>query len=104
MNRIYSNIKKIALSLLVVGLAIGFSAYTTTEKIVKLDTFYYGHIGGGVYQLIGNSYNPTACNEATLAPCIYSSEEELPEGFTLGETSEPEDIVKVGSEDAEYEF
>jgi hypothetical protein len=44
MKKLSLNIKKIALSLLVVGLAVGFSAFTNTENSSRFLKTYY-HLG-----------------------------------------------------------
>lgn len=74
MNKISSNIKKIALSLLVAGLAVGFSAF----KSVESRTLEQWHFKAGEplsnadipgsYELVTSP--PQTCNSIPGKPCI----------------------------------
>lgn len=72
MNRIYSNIKKTALSLLVVGLAIGFSASKDAQAKEKASRFakIYYLLPTGIY----SSSQPTnsSCQAGASTPCTLN--------------------------------
>ncbi|WGQ09901.1 hypothetical protein QG516_25645 [Pedobacter gandavensis] len=80
MNKISSNIKKIALSLLVVGLAVGFSAFqsTVTTPSAKFAISYYGwNEDLQQYQkLPGAPPNLNPCEEVGVQKCaVYLDSE-----------------------------
>lgn len=77
MKNLSLNIKKIALSLMVVGLAVGFSAFTSVEKQTKLAPFYYG-FNGVEYQLIGSDYDPNNCISGTERCVVESPDDTNP--------------------------
>lgn len=66
MNKIHSNIKKIALSLLVVGLVISTQAFKSTEKeVATKSTFATANYGYNItnerYELISGTPNTLLC-------------------------------------------
>lgn len=77
MKKLSLNIKKIALSLLVVGLAVGFSAFTSAKKTdqIKLAPFYYGYVlNDNVYRLISETTEPTGdCISSGTNQCVVIS-------------------------------
>lgn len=74
MNRIYSNIKQIALSLLVVGLAISTQSFiNSSKKIVDPNWVYVQDAASGLYEKITfSSYNPSLCESETTNPCSFT--------------------------------
>lgn len=74
MNKLSSNIKKIALSLLVVGLAVGFSAFKSVEsRALEQWHFKAGEPLSnadvpGSYELVTSP--PQSCNNLPGKPCI----------------------------------
>ena len=69
MNKISSNIKKIALSLLVVGLAVGFSAFNYTKKSESTVHRFYNKSGSST-PLVKTNYifqtSSDLCDEASI--------------------------------------
>lgn len=90
MNKISSNIKKIALSLLVVGLAVGFSAFKNTQKLA-LEQWHFKTgepIGNarvpGSYELLSQIPEPT-CNNFEVLPCVIQFNNSVPATSDLAE-------------------
>lgn len=70
-----NNFKKVALSLLVAGLAVGFSAFRTTEKNADaLANTFYVLLSSGQYQKVSGSQSPSLdnCQETSKHACIIS--------------------------------
>lgn len=70
-----NNFKKVALSLLVAGLAVGFSAFRTSEKKVDaLANTYYVLTSNDTYSKVSGSEMPSLgrCQENADYPCIIS--------------------------------
>lgn len=66
-----TNIKKIALSLLVACLAIGFSAFTNVEKVVDPE-WVYVQTGSDEYTRIEySSYNAAKCQDNSVLECSF---------------------------------
>lgn len=70
-----NNFKKVALSLLVAGLAVGFSAFRTSEKKAEaLANTYYVLTSNDTYQKTTGSEMPSLdrCQDSAEHPCIIS--------------------------------
>ncbi|WGQ09719.1 hypothetical protein QG516_24705 [Pedobacter gandavensis] len=72
MNKLSSNIKKIALSLLVVGLAIGTQAFKTAESNVAEGDLYGSRLGINPYEKLSDPYDPSECVGNPTKHCFYS--------------------------------
>lgn len=84
MLRISKNIKKIALSLLVVGLAISTQAFKNSEKETSnfAITYYALNEDGSFYRKIGTSDPSTLCTSGPELPCVLRYNDEIdPDGF-----------------------
>lgn len=69
------NFKKVALSLLVAGLAVGFSAFRTVEqKKESLANFYYVLTSANQYTKASGSEMPDLerCEDQANHPCVIS--------------------------------
>ncbi|UPZ36506.1 hypothetical protein MUB18_20685 [Sphingobacterium sp. PCS056] len=70
-----NNFKKVALSLLVAGLAVGFSAFRTSDKKADaLANTYYILSSNTNYQKVSGSQMPNleGCRETADHPCVIS--------------------------------
>ena len=77
------NIKKIALSLLVVGLALGVQSFT--NKSNALATIYYQTTEGN-YSDTQPVPTPNLCQISSINPCIVTFGQDLPQSeFTIDE-------------------
>jgi len=86
-NIMNKNIKKTALSLLVVGLAIGAQSFTSVTP--KTTNFYYGYdVVTGTYRLIsGTPDQENNCEPNDNQACVVGTELQIPQGFT------PSDVI-----------
>jgi len=71
MKNIFSNIKHIALSLLVGGLAIGTQAFTSAVKSKKLDVIYYHYPDNSYRTAIPTGPN-VSCKPILEDPCTVT--------------------------------
>lgn len=71
MKKLSVNIKKIALSLLVVGLAIGTQAFKNVEKVAEGD-IYGSREDTNPYDKLVNTYNSDLCTTTTTKHCFYT--------------------------------
>jgi len=70
-----NNFKKVALSLLVAGLAVGFSAFRTAEKKANaLANTYYILTSNSNYAKVSGSERPSLnpCQDTADHPCVIS--------------------------------
>lgn len=75
MKMLFSNIKKIALSLLVVGLAIGTQSFVNYQKVDEGDI--YVNLNGDDYTLLdGEEFEPENCSSTNEIQCAYEVTEE----------------------------
>ncbi|WP_316778734.1 hypothetical protein [Pedobacter antarcticus] len=74
MNKLSSNIKKIALSLLVVGLAIGFSAFNDAKKSETTIHRFYNKSGSSTPMNKANYVYQTNSELCDESPVICSEE------------------------------
>jgi hypothetical protein len=99
MNKIYSNIKKIALSLLVVGLAISTQAFKGTEiNNSKLTTTYYLNVPGLSYERydgVGIPDIESNCGSGDSNSCVVQTANDEGASFLK------EDISEVGATPSE---
>lgn len=79
MKKLSLNIKKIALSLLVVGLAVGFSAFTNSDKASGLAANYYYNGSPEAWTSPGAiAADQTATNYTQILPStVYDCAEEI---------------------------
>jgi len=101
MKNLSLNIRKVGFGLLVALLAVGFSAFKSSEKSVRL-TYYYGNLGSGVYQQIssGQADPDVNCRSTDAHPCMLTSDQNLPDGFAIGSPEAPGDATPVSEKSA----
>ncbi|MCD0489696.1 hypothetical protein LPB86_15750 [Pedobacter sp. MC2016-14] len=73
------NFKKVALSLLVVGVALAGSAFTNAKTFLPGDR--YVQTSPGTYQLITASYDPDSFCDLTTNPCSFVQQPSDPTNY-----------------------
>jgi len=86
MKKLSLNIKKIALSLLVVGLAVGTQAFKNAEKVNDVTTYYYKlNSSGTTYTFMNSGTIPPSsvnCTSGIVDKCIVGFEEDQGAAFS----------------------
>lgn len=93
MKNLSLNIKKIALSLLVVGLAVGTQAFKNAEDSSRFSTTYYQTSEGNYVLTVPAAPNGRSCQSTSSNPCMIIFESnEIAEHVTQFTTAEIEDL------------
>jgi hypothetical protein len=82
MKKLSLNFKKIALSLLVVGLAMGVQSFTNSQSKVATGD-YYVQTGADEYTLVQEEDFISSCENTSNRPCYFQQTTNTPYAATL---------------------